>query len=163
MRLGFLVLAASLVLPPVFAAAQAPARRPVRAEDVYRLRTVRDPQISPDGDWVAYVVTTVDSAKDKSNSDVWMARWDGSRDVRLTSSPDGESVPRWSPDNRYLAFLSGRGEDKTGAQVWLLDRAGGEGVKLTSLKGGVGGYAWSPDGKRLVVVSHDPDPDTTTA
>jgi dipeptidyl aminopeptidase/acylaminoacyl peptidase len=155
------LLAACLVLPAGTATAQAPARRPVRAEDVYHLRTVRDPQISPDGEWVAYVVSVTDSAKDKSNSDIWMAKWDGARNIRLTSSPDGESSPRWSPDNRYLAFVSGRGDDTTGAQVWLLDRTGGEAAKLTSLKGGVSEYVWSPDGKRLVVVSRDPDPDTT--
>jgi dipeptidyl aminopeptidase/acylaminoacyl peptidase len=79
----------------------------------------------------------------------------------LTSSPDGESRPRWSPDNRYLAFLASRGDEeqkKKGAQVWLLDRRGGEAQQLTDVKGGVSDYAWSPDGKKLVLVVNDPDP-----
>src|SRR5262249_30670478 len=94
--------------------------------------------------------------------DVWMARWDGTREIQLTSSSGSESAPRWSPDDRYLSFLSsrssgdGKGDDE--AQVWLLDRAGGEAVKVTSVDGGVSHYAWAPDAKRLVVVVDDPDP-----
>jgi dipeptidyl aminopeptidase/acylaminoacyl peptidase len=138
------------------AAAQAP--RPIRSADIYRLRDVGAARISPDGAWIAYTVTTVDSAKDKSDSDVWMVNYEGTRTIRMTSSPEGESNPRWSPDNRYLSFVSGRYESK-GGQVWLLDRAGGDAVRLTDLKGGVGEYEWSPDGTRLAVVSHDLDPE----
>lgn len=145
------------------AAAQQPARRALRLDDLYRLKEVSDPQLSPEGAWVAYTVTTLDSTKDKSNADVWMAKWDGSQNIRLTSSPDGERSPRWSPDGKYLAFVSARGESKSGAQVWLLDRTGGEAQQLTKLKGGVAAYEWSPDAKRLVLVSQDPDPDTTEA
>jgi dipeptidyl aminopeptidase/acylaminoacyl peptidase len=145
----------SLSLPLLVAgsaAAQSTAgKRPLRASDVYQLRGVNDPQISPDGAWVAYTVATVDSAKDKSDTDVWMTSWDGSQTIRLTASPEGESSPRWSPDGRWLAFVSGRQEGK-GGQVWLLDRRGGEAQRLTTLKGGIDDYAWSPDSKRLVLV-----------
>lgn len=134
------------------------AVRAVRATDIYRLRDVGDPRISPDGEWVAYTVTTVDSAKDKSDTDVWMVKWDGSRTLRLTSSPENEGSPRWSPDNRYLSFVSGRYESK-GGQVWLLDRAGGEAVRLTEFKGGVADHEWSSDGTRIAILSHDPDPE----
>ena len=151
-RLSVLVL---LLAPVAIAAAQttasAPAKRALRPNDVYALRTVSDPQLSPDGAWVAYTVSTPDSAKDKSDSDVWMTSWDGAQTIRLTSSPDGESTPRWSPDNRYLAFVSGRQEGK-GGQVWLLDRRGGEAQRLTTLKGGIDEFVWSPDSKRLVLV-----------
>lgn len=141
---------------PSTAAAQGP--RGLVPGDIYRLRDVGDPRISPDGVWVAYTVTTTDSIEDRSDSDVWMVSWDGARTVRLTSSPEGEGSPRWSPDNRYLAFVSGRYESK-GGQIWLLDRAGGEAVRLTNLKGGVADYAWSPDGTRIAVVSRDPEPE----
>jgi dipeptidyl aminopeptidase/acylaminoacyl peptidase len=150
MRRSSLALVA-LVLASTSASAQAPGRRALRAADVYQLRSVNDPQLSPDGAWVAYSVTTADSAKDKSDSDVWMTSWDGTQSIRLTSSPEGESTPRWSPDNRYLAFVSGRQEGK-GGQVWLLDRRGGEAQRLTTLKGGIEEFAWAPDSKRLVLV-----------
>ena len=125
--------------------AHAQAKRTLRSSDLYHLKEVRDPQISPDGGWVAYTVSVIDSAKDKSDNDIWMTSWDGS------TSPESESTPRWSPDSRYLAFLSGRQEGK-GAQVWLLDRRGGEAQRVTQLRGGVSEFAWSPDSKRLVLV-----------
>jgi dipeptidyl aminopeptidase/acylaminoacyl peptidase len=126
-------------------------KRPLRSSDLYHLKEVRDPQLSPDGGWVAYTVTTIDSAKDKSDNDIWMTSWDGATTIRVTSSPESESTPRWSPDGRYLAFLSGRQEGK-GAQIWLLDRRGGEAQRVTQLKGGVSEFAWSPDSRRMVLV-----------
>jgi dipeptidyl aminopeptidase/acylaminoacyl peptidase len=123
----------------------------MRAEDIYRFRTVSDPQISPDGAWVAYSVSAIDSAKNKSDTDIWMTSWDGTQTIRLTSTPESESSPRWSPDGRWLAFSSGRQEGK-GGQVWLLDRRGGEAQRITTIKGGVDEFVWSPDSKRLALV-----------
>jgi dipeptidyl aminopeptidase/acylaminoacyl peptidase len=152
MRRHSAAILALTVLVAANASAQSPAgRRPLRATDLYQLRSVNDPQLSPDGAWVAYSVATVDSAKDKSDTDIWMTSWDGAQSIRLTASPEGESSPRWSPDGRWLAFVSGRQEGK-GGQVWLLDRRGGEAQRLTTLKGGIDDYAWSPDSKRLVLV-----------
>jgi len=140
---------ALLLLAPVVSDAQ--SRRPMRAEDIYRFRTVSDPQISPDGAWVAYSVSAIDSAKNKSDTDIWMTSWDGTQTIRLTSTPESESSPRWSPDGRWLAFSSGRQEGK-GGQVWLLDRRGGEAQRITTIKGGVDDFVWSPDSKRLALV-----------
>ncbi len=151
--------------PTPSAAAQAtPAKRPLSVDDMAKQREVRDPQLSPDGKWIAYVVGTIDVEKDRRDSDLWMISWDGADRIRLTSTPDSsESLPRWSPDGRYLAFLASRGDEeekKKGGQVWLLDRRGGEAQKLTDLKGGVSDYSWSPDGKRLVLVVKDFDPNS---
>lgn len=104
--------------------AQPVSKRPLQPSDVYRLQSIGSPQVSPDGHWVAYALTSVDSAKDKRNTDLWMVSWDGSQSVQLTNSPDGESSPLWSPDGKYLSFLSSRQGAKS-TQVWLLDRRGG--------------------------------------
>ena len=156
------VACAALLLFTSPAAAQTPEAPAGRSTTWPRCARSRDPQVSPDGKWVAYVVGTQDAEKDKRDSDLWMVSWDGKEQVRLTSSAEtSESAPRWSPDGRYLAFLSARGDEdekKKGAQVWLLDRQGGEAQKLTDIKGGVSDYAWSPDGKRLCLVVNDFDP-----
>lgn len=140
----------------------APPRRALSLNDLAKVRAVSDPQVSPDGRWVAHVVGTVDADKDKRDSDLWMVSWDGRTDLRLTSTPEtSETHPRWSPDGNYLAFLTSRGDEeekKKGAQVWLLDRRGGEAQKLTDVKGGVSDFAWSPDSARLVLAVDDPDP-----
>ena len=70
-----------------------PARRALKLDDLARLREVRDPQISPDGQFVAYVVSTVDAKEDKSNSHIWMIGYDGKSERQLTSSSDSESSP----------------------------------------------------------------------
>jgi dipeptidyl aminopeptidase/acylaminoacyl peptidase len=137
--------------------AQPTTRRLITVDDMHRFHDVRDVQISPDGKWVAYTVNSVDVAADKSDTDVWMASWDGTQQLRLTSSPESENAPRWSPDGRYLAFLSGRPGKAKGTQVWLLDRSGGEATQLTDLKGRLSSYEWSPDSKRLLLVMADRD------
>lgn len=137
---------------------QAPAApRPLKVDDQFALKDVSDPQLSPDGVWVAYTVTTTDLAKDKSDTDIWMAPLAGGEPVRVTTSPKGESRPRFSPDGKWLAFLSAR-EGKF-SQVWLLPRAGGEAFKLTDYKASVSDLAWSPDGKRLALLVRDVDPE----
>jgi dipeptidyl aminopeptidase/acylaminoacyl peptidase len=136
-------------------AAQEP--RLLKVADIHSLKTVQDPQVSPDGRWVAYVVRTNDTEEDRQDTDVWMIPFAGGEAVRLTTSPKGENRPRWSPDDRWLAFLSAREGDS--AQAWLLDRRGGEAVKLTDYKGGVSEMAWAPDGKRLALVVTDPEPE----
>ncbi len=151
--LAGLALAALLTFP----LAAESTRRPLKVDDIFALKTVGDPQISPDGSWVAYTVRWLDPKEDSSDTDIYMVPFAGGDPLRLTSSPKAESHPRFSPDGRYLAFLSGR--EGESAQVWLLDRRGGEAVKLTDLKSSVSDFSWSPDAKRLALVVGDVDPD----
>lgn len=130
------------------------AQRAITPSDLYKLKSVSDPQPSPDGKWIAYTLSTPDSAKDKSDADVWMISWDGSESIRLTASPEGESRPRWSPDGKWLTFMSSRYDTKS-SQIWKMDRRGGEAVKLTELKYSISEYAWSPDSKKLALIIKD--------
>ncbi len=139
------------------------ARRPFRLDDLARLREVRDPQLSPDGQWVAYVVATIDTKEDKGSTHIWMVGYDGKNDRQITFSTDSESAPRWSPDGKYLSFTSSRPGKAKGNQVWLMDRGGGEAYQFTELKGRLQGYEWSPDSKRLALVIGDPDPEAEAA
>ncbi len=137
--------------------AMAEPKRTLTVDDLFNVREVRDPQRSPDGKWVAYTVTRAIKETDKNDTDIWMVSWDGAEQVQLTSTPEAESRPRWSPDGKYLGFVSSRLGTKD-AQVWLMNRAGGEALKATDVKGGVSDFAWSPDSKRLVLVVNQPDP-----
>jgi Tol biopolymer transport system component len=117
-------------------------RRPLKVEDVHQERRAADPQVAPDGQWVAYTLSSTDLAAEKSDTDIWMASWDGSTHLRVTSSKESESLPRWSPDGKWLAFVSARADKEKGAQVWLLPRIGGEAAQVTSVVGSVSDYSW---------------------
>jgi len=130
----------------------AQARRALTPEDWYRFQAVSDLEVAPDGAAVAYLVTSYDKSSDESRSALWTADWAGTRSEQLTQ---GESVstPRFSPDGRYLSFLSARpATDAT--QLWLLDRHGGQPRQLTHIKGVISGYEWGPDAAHIVLVMH---------
>src|SRR5260370_41304416 len=95
-----------------------PARHALTLDDIARMHDVRDPQCSPDGQWVAYTVSTIDVKEDKSNTHVWMVSFDGKRDRQVTSSMESESAPRWSPDGNYLSFTSSP-PLRSSSQTWL--------------------------------------------
>jgi dipeptidyl aminopeptidase/acylaminoacyl peptidase len=124
----------------------------MRPEDVYALTSVGDLRLSPDGRRVAYVVNWVDREENGYRSAIWVAPLDGSEEPRqLTSGTRSDSSPRWSPDGRWLAFVSNRdGEDETAhGELYVLPADGGEPRRLTEAKEGVESIAWSPDSRRI--------------
>ncbi|MGH9486029.1 MAG: S9 family peptidase [Terriglobales bacterium] len=134
-----------------------PVQRPLRVNDLSAIRSVSDPQCSPGGHWVAYVVSSVDVKKDRHVSHIWEANFGSGQNLQLTDSANSsESSPRWSPDGKYLAFMSGRPGPAQGNQVWLLNRQGGEAVQLTAVTGDLHGFVWSPDSRKLALVIEDP-------
>ena len=124
--------------------------RKVRVEDLFTLSFVSDPQISPDGERVAFVVTTIDQKSLEYVSRIYMASTDGRQPARqFTSGPKSDRHPRWSPDGKMLAFLSERDKDKK-AQIYVMDVAGGEARRVTDQDGGVSGFDWAPDSQGFV-------------
>lgn len=121
--------------------------RPIAPEDLYRFTYVSDPQLSPDGETIAFVRTTVDKEADAYRSQIWVVPVDGDRPARRFTAGPNDSAPRWSPDGKMLAFLGRRGSGK--AQVWIIGAAGGEAWQLTDAKEGAADPQWSPDGGRM--------------
>ena len=126
-------------------------RRPISAEDLFQIEVIDDPQMSPDGRRLAYVLTRMDQAANGYQSTIWLVPTDGGQPRRFTRGARRESHPRWSPDGSQLAFLSDRDGGK--AQAYVLAADGGEARQLTSRPEGVSKLAWSPTGDRLAWIS----------
>ena len=125
--------------------------RKVEIDDLYRFRLLSDPQVSPDGKYVAYVLTRLRKKQDDYASNIWMVPVKGNRDPRkFTGSDKRDFNPRWSPDGSELAFLSTRAGKP---QVWVIPVNGGEARQLTRMKRGVGEFEWSADGKWIAFTS----------
>jgi dipeptidyl aminopeptidase/acylaminoacyl peptidase len=153
------VLLVALALSVVSALAQkTTAKRPISLDDLARIGRVSPPVISPDGAWFLYSVSRPDTKEDKSHSDLWMERWDGSGNMQLTFGKEGASHPEFSPDGKYISFLSSRPGKAKGTQLWVLNRLGGEPEQFTEITGNeIQDYAWSPDSKRLLLTLQPKD------
>ncbi len=143
------------VLLPVVAVSTATVhaqdKRPIQANDLYRIQTASSVTFSPAGDRVAYVVTQIDSADNAYHSHIWVA--DARRSVvrQLTRGRVRDRSPAWSPDGSQIAFVS----DRSGhaPQIHILPIDGGEPWKLTDMEDGAWGPVWSPDGRELFFTS----------
>lgn len=132
---------------PSFALAQ---KRAMRFEDYIALKTVSDPQLSPDGKWVAYTVSVPSLEDNRNVSRIWVAEVASGKTRQLTGGPGSDRQPRWSPDGKTLAFIATR---DSGAQVWALPIAGGDARRVSHLPEGASDPLWLPDGSGLIVTS----------
>jgi dipeptidyl aminopeptidase/acylaminoacyl peptidase len=137
----------SSLFSPAPVAAQ---KRAMSFEDFIALKTVGDPQLSPDGKWVAYTVTTSSLQDNRGSARIWLADAGSGQSRQVTQGPGSDRSPRWSPDGQTLAFISSR---QGGPQVWVLSLAGGEARRVSNLPEGAGELYWLPDGKGFLVVS----------
>ncbi|MFC5860918.1 S9 family peptidase [Acidicapsa dinghuensis] len=151
-------LAATLLAGSMGAVAQAPAKRAITLDDLGKIGRVGSPVISADGQWLIYSVSHPDFKEDKGHSDLWIERWDGSDNRQITFGKEGASHPEFSPDGKYISFLSSRTGPAKGNQVWLMSRSGGEPEQFTAIKDyELEDYTWSPDSKRLLLTLQPKD------
>jgi dipeptidyl aminopeptidase/acylaminoacyl peptidase len=151
MKLALLGLLGSfLLLSPLAAVAQ--AKRPMTLDDLFKFKRVSDPQISPDGKLVVYVVTEIDDVKtNKTHANLWLTPADGSAPPRqLTTTDKKDRRPRWRPDGKAILFESNRSGEN---QLWLIELGGGEAKQVTTISTEASNAIWSRDGKTIAFVS----------
>lgn len=122
--------------------------RPMKVDDLFRFQRVSDPQISPDGKLVVYVLTNVDLAGNKTTASLWLSPTDRSQPRALSNPSAGKKDrhPRWSPEGKHILFESTRGDS---TQLWVIEISGGEARQLTSISTEATNGIWSPDGKSI--------------
>jgi len=153
MKTHALLLALSLFAGSVLATEPAP-RRPASIDELLQLKTlVGGTQISPDGRYVAYLISQADFKQDAFVTSIWLADTATGRQFPLTQGGKSAGNPQWSPDGRWLAFTSGRVDDKD--QLFAIRPDGGEAVQLSKSETGVRGYAWSPDGQQIAFTANE--------
>ncbi|MFB0565724.1 MAG: prolyl oligopeptidase family serine peptidase [Candidatus Aminicenantaceae bacterium] len=129
-------------------------KRPFTPEDLLNLKRLSDPQISPTGDWVSFVVTKFEENQ-KTNSEIWIVSRDGRTLKQITVNPGPDQAPRWSSDGKTVAFLSRRDKDEN-SQIYFYSLKDGEVEKVTDEKSSISDLKWSPDSKMIAFLMRDP-------
>ena len=144
----FLMMGVTLFL--VLGGNVAEAKRPMTFDDLMKVQRISDPQVSPDGRWIAYVQGAVDFEANKVVKHIWLVRAEGGEPKQLTTGTGSDSRPRWSPDGESIAFISARGGK---AQVWIIPVHGGEASQLTSISTEADGVTWARKGDAVLFTS----------
>ncbi len=139
------------ILALVLGGSMAEAKHAITYEDLAKVQRISDPQLSPDGKWVAYVVGVVDLAANKTARHIWLVSSDGGAPRQLTRGDGSDTRPRWSPDGKSLAFVSTRGGN---SQVWILSLDGGDPRQITSLSTEADGVTWAAKSNTLLFTSN---------
>jgi len=126
--------------------ASAVERHSFSVHDMLAMKRISDPRVSPDGRWIVFVLRTTDLEANKGRTDLWLIGVDGNGLRRLTSHPDADNNPRWSPDGKSIYFLSTRSGS---SQVWRIAPDGGEAEEITRLPLDVSSLVVSPDGRHI--------------
>ena len=125
----------------------AQSKRPMTPEDLYKIKEVSDPQVSPDGKWIAYTISVPDLEENSFNSDIWLIPATGGEPMQLTKSPESDYSPRWSPGGEKIAFISKRND---AANLYIIRIDGGEAKEITSSEKDLYSPLWSKDGKYIL-------------
>ena len=134
-------------------------KRPATFDDVLNIKAVQGATVSPDGSQVLYTVAQWEPEQDKMErrTRVWKVATSGNSPARqITFGEKGDSQPQWSPDGKFISFVSARGGAEAKSQLYLLPADGGEAWKLTDSKENISAYSWSPDSSRIAYVTTDP-------
>ena len=134
--------------------AQVRARRPMSFVDIINMPLLQDPQLSPDGTQVVFVMLQADWRANRPVGHLYRINADGTNQVQLTFGERGESGPRWSPDGKSIAFLARRGTD-TNNQIYVIDNVGGEARRVTSHPTAPAALQWAPEGNALYFAASD--------
>jgi len=156
MRFTSLLFGAILCSSASFSQTATPKPHKLTPNAVYEISNLSSPLISPEGDWILYSVSKADAQKDKNVSQLYMINKTGTETVSLTEQTKGVGNYQWSPEGKYISFLTAGKEEKEGSQLFLLDRRGGEPIQLTHIKGEIAAYQWFKDGSKILFEVKDP-------
>ena len=134
-------------------------KRPPVLSDIFRIQKIAAPALSPDGKSVVYTVSQLLKEKNKESTNLWLLTLANKKSKQITFTDDSNSIPKWSPNGRWIAYLSDETEHK---QIWLYSVKTGNRKQLTHFNEDISDFSWSPDSKELAFIGttlNESDPD----